>query len=92
MCNQYLLCTVYCCIMAIITSADAKFSDFVFAEETDRLVTEGSNIKVSGAPGAFGKEFKDMEDKLDEVRRIIAGTNVTTEDLDAMREKLNQIR
>lgn len=61
-------------------------------EETDILVTEGSNIKVSGAPGAFGKEFKDMEDKLDEVRRIIAGTNVTTEDLDSMKEKLNQIR
>jgi chromosome segregation ATPase len=61
-------------------------------EETDRLVTEGRNIKVSGAPGAFGKEFKEMEDKLDEVRRIIAGSNVTAEDLDSLREKLNQIR
>ena len=55
-------------------------------------MAEGSNIKVSGAPGAFSREFKDMEDKLDEVRRIIAGTNVTAEDLESMTDKLAMIR
>lgn len=76
----------------IFSKCTRYYNNVIFAEETDRLVTEGSNIKVSGAPGAFGKEFQDMEEKLDEVRRIVAGTNITTEDLDTLREKLNQIR
>ncbi len=64
----------------------------LFIGETDLLVEEGSNIKVGGAPGAFEKEFKEMEDKLDEVKRILSGANFTSADLDQLREKLNTIR
>ena len=65
---------------------------FVAADQTDSLIEQGSAIKVGGAPGAFEKEFNFMEEKLEEVRKILAGTNVTEADLDGLRDKLNSIR
>ena len=56
------------------------------------MVVKGSNIKTEGAPGAFEKEFKDMEDKLDEVRKIVDGANVTSDDIDDLKMKLEAIR
>ncbi len=61
-------------------------------DETDYLVNEGSQIKIGGAPGAFEEEFRQMEEKLNEVRQILAGANVTGKDLDELRDKLNLIR
>lgn len=61
-------------------------------DETDMLIKEGSDIKVEGAPSAFDQEFKDMEDMLEDVRKILSGTNVTAQDLDELRDKLQQIR
>ena len=49
-------------------------------------------MKVGGVKGIFEAEFRAMEDKLDEVRRILAGTNVTRGDLDHLRDSLNIIR
>ena len=65
---------------------------FSHPDETEYLVDEGSNIKFGGAPGAFEDEFNEMEGKLDEVRLILAGANVTGSDLDDLRDKLNTIR
>ena len=70
----------------------AKLVLRTFPDETDLLIKEGSEIKVGGAPGAFDKEFRFMEDKLEEVRRILAGTNVTEADLDDLRDRLNTAR
>ncbi len=55
-------------------------------------MNEGSQIKIGGAPGAFEEEFRQMEEKLNEVRQILAGANVTGKDLDDLRDKLNLIR
>ena len=49
-------------------------------------------MKVGGVKGIFEAEFRAMEDKLDEVRRILAGTNVTRGDLDHLRDSLTVIR
>ena len=62
------------------------------SDETDRLVNEGSQIKTGGAPGAFDKEFRDMEMRLEEVRNITSGANFTSKDLDELKSKLSQIR
>ena len=79
------LCDKGCC--GIISSWFILFTD-----ETDELVNEGSSIKIEGAPGAFRREFQEMERKLDEVRRILAGANVTSADLDGLRDRLAVIR
>ena len=55
-------------------------------------MNEGANIKVGGAPGAFEDEFREMEEKLDKVRVILAGANITGKDLDELRDKLDTIR
>jgi len=60
--------------------------------ETAALVEEGRAIKTDGAPGAFRAEFKQMEEKLDEVRRILAGANITDSDLARLEGQLNVIR
>ena len=56
------------------------------------LVNKGSNIKIGGAPGAFRREFEEMEKKLDEVQRILAGANVTSSDLEELEQQLDIIR
>ena len=55
-------------------------------------MNEGSNIKFGGAPGAFEDEFTDMEEKLDEVRAILDGANITGKDLQDLQDKLNTIK
>ncbi|KAK2178481.1 hypothetical protein NP493_542g02038 [Ridgeia piscesae] len=62
------------------------------SSQTNRLIQEGSEIKIGGVKGIFEAEFRSMEDKLDEVRRILAGTNVTQHDLDRLQDSLNNIR
>ena len=50
-------------------------------DQTDQLVGQGGEIKIGGAPGAFEKVFQDMEDKLEQVRKIVEGHNVTADDI-----------
>jgi len=63
-----------------------------FAEETIILLKNGSEIKHGGAPGAFESEFRYMETILEEVRRIIAGSNISLESLENLMDKLQQLR
>jgi len=56
------------------------------------LLKNGSEIKHGGAPGAFETEFVYMENVLEEVRRIIAGSNISLEGLENLMEKLQQLR
>ena len=64
----------------------------VVLDETTSLVTIAGEIKYGGAPGAFDKEFLSMETKLDEVKRILAGSNISIGSLDDLQDKLRQIR
>ena len=56
------------------------------------LLKNGSEIKHGGAPGAFDSEFIYMESILEEVRKIIAGSNISLEGLENLMEKLQQLR
>jgi hypothetical protein len=56
------------------------------------LVRVAGEIKYGGAPGAFDKEFISMESKLEEVKNILAGSNISLESLEELQAKLRQIR
>ncbi|CAH1782676.1 unnamed protein product [Owenia fusiformis] len=60
--------------------------------ETNTLIDEAADIKREGAPGAFEKEFEDMENKLDQVRDIVENANITSGDITDLKEKLRAIR
>lgn len=60
--------------------------------ETTILLKNGSEIKYGGAPGAFDREFSYMESKLDEVKKILAGSNISVEGLEDLQAKLRQLR
>ena len=63
-----------------------------FTDETQRQIGIGGNIKISGPPSAFEKEFQEMEKKLEEVKKILNGTGVTQADLDQITEKLEDLK
>ncbi|XP_074646812.1 laminin subunit beta-1-like [Tubulanus polymorphus] len=60
--------------------------------ETNRLMDDAKNIKTTGAPGAFEKEFKAMEDNLEEVKMILHNTNVSFNDINELQMKLEKLR
>lgn len=64
----------------------------VAIDETTVLVRVAGEIKYGGAPGAFDKEFIAMETKLEEVKRILAGSNISIGSLDDLQSKLRLIR
>ena len=65
----------------------------LFPVDTSELIRVGSNIKHGGASGAFDSEFREMEMKLDEVRRILGGnTDVPTDGIDSLQKQLAEIR
>ena len=63
-----------------------------FLDQTDLLIRQGSDIKIGGAPGAFEKEFQWMEEKLDDIRRILGLSNITEDDISSLRHKLDVLR
>jgi len=60
--------------------------------ETTILINEGKGIATGGSPGAFEAEFREMEIKLEEVRRILHGTGLPSDGLDDIRRRLEIIR
>ncbi|XP_064631916.1 laminin subunit beta-1-like isoform X2 [Lineus longissimus] len=60
--------------------------------QTNMLIEEIKNIKTTGAPGAFDSEFIEMEKKLDEIKAILANTNVSTSDVTDLELILRNIK
>ena len=56
------------------------------------LLDQGRNIQIEGAAGAFDKEFRAMEDNLEEIRKIIDGAGVSTIDVEELENMLKEIR
>ena len=61
------------------------------AVETETFLRIASNISDQGID-AFDKEFSEMEEKLREVERIVNGTNVTPQDLQQLRDRIDELR
>ena len=60
--------------------------------QTMLLLDQGRNIQIEGAAGAFDKEFRAMEDNLEEIRKIIDGAGVSTIDVEELENMLKEIR
>jgi len=56
------------------------------------LVGQAQNIALEGASGAFDKEFRVMEENLDEIRRIIESAGVSSYDVEELQKMLAEIR
>lgn len=65
---------------------------FVWVDQTTKLVIDIRDLKITGAPGAFDKEFKEMEAKLEEVKRLVSGINVTGDDFTVIQRQITEIR
>lgn len=63
----------------------------MFVVETSVLIKEGSEIKTGGVSGAFEEDFLEMERKLEEVKRIVAGTDTSVEGLDEILRRIQVI-
>ncbi|KAK3579401.1 hypothetical protein CHS0354_029709 [Potamilus streckersoni] len=61
-------------------------------DQTRALLDQAKDIQTSGASGAFDKEFRNMEEKLEEIRKIIDSSGVSSSDVDQLKNKLAQIR
>uniref|UniRef100_T1L473 Laminin subunit beta-1 n=1 Tax=Tetranychus urticae TaxID=32264 RepID=T1L473_TETUR len=61
-------------------------------EETSRLVERARKIKQTGAPGAYGKSFVTIENKLLDAEILISGSNVTEADIKNVTEKIQEIQ
>ena len=53
---------------------------------------DADKIQISGPPSAYDQEFREMEEKLAEVERILAGTGISGEDLDDIRDKISELK
>lgn len=61
-------------------------------DETQQLLDDASHIKQTGITGAYSKEFAEMEDKLEQVRMILAEANITGGDIEALQDLVDMLR
>ena len=64
----------------------------LFSGQTELLLDQGRNIQYHGAGGAFDKEFRVMEDNLEEIKKIIDNAGVSTIDVEELENLLKEIR
>ncbi|XP_018022771.1 laminin subunit beta-1 isoform X4 [Hyalella azteca] len=68
--------------------------DFILDQLKDRtaaLIESASQIRRSGATGAYSNEFESMEDKIEDVRNILLTANTTSQDLVALQELIDKL-
>lgn len=66
-------------------------------EQTAKVITDASNIKQTGASGAYTKEFELLEKRIDDVKALVENTTRSSHDLtvmlgtiDAMKLQINK--
>jgi len=53
-------------------------------------VEEASKIKQQGATGAYTREFDTMKNRVDEVKRILESSSISSTDLENLGDMINQ--
>ena len=65
--------------------------------KTDKVVEAASQIKQQGATGAYTREFDTMKSRVDEVKRLLESSSISSSDLDDLgtmiteRKSVNQV-
>ena len=68
------------------------FEWFLLLVHTRDIVNKVTNITVTGAAGAFEKEFNIMRENIDEVRQIISAVGGSSESVKNLSEMLENIK
>ncbi|XP_059469528.1 laminin subunit beta-1 isoform X2 [Neocloeon triangulifer] len=61
-------------------------------ERTNRAIQSASDIKQTGATGAYTREFENMEKKISEVKQLLESSKVSSSDLDNLRNNIDDLR
>ncbi|XP_076033711.1 laminin subunit beta-1 isoform X3 [Oratosquilla oratoria] len=68
--------------------------DFILEELKERtkaLIDAASQIKQSGATGAYSHEFESMEEHIEDVREILLTANLTSQNLGTLEDLIDQL-
>lgn len=65
---------------------------FILTGQTESLIEEAKNIKSSGTEKVFDKEFRQMEENIEEIRNIITSAGITSTDLQDIDNMLQNLR
>lgn len=61
-------------------------------EQTDNVIKSASEIKATGAAGAYTVEFENMEHKISEVKNMLQSSTKTSTDLHTLNDVIDQLR
>lgn len=61
-------------------------------EQTENVIKSASEIKATGAAGAYTVEFENMEKKISEAKNILQTTTKSSMDLQTLNDVIDQLR
>lgn len=64
----------------------------MLSEQTDNVIKSASEIKATGAAGAYTVEFENMEHKISEVKNALQSSTKTSVDLHTLNDVIDQLR
>jgi len=62
------------------------------SEQTEKIINSASEIKATGASGAYTVEFENMEKKISEVKNILQTTTKSSQVFQTLNEVIDQLR
>ncbi|KAI5734580.1 hypothetical protein M8J77_008341 [Diaphorina citri] len=62
------------------------------ADQTTKVITDASNIKQTGASGAYTKEFELLEKKIEDVKALVENTTRSSHDLTVMLTTIDDMK
>lgn len=64
----------------------------MFLEQTENVIKSASEIKTTGAAGAYTVEFENMEKKISEAKNILQTTTKSSIDLQTLNDVIDQLK
>jgi coxsackievirus/adenovirus receptor len=64
----------------------------LYTEQTEKIINSASEIKATGASGAYTVEFENMEKKISEVKNILQTTTKSSQVFQTLNEVIDQLR
>lgn len=61
-------------------------------EQTENVIKSASEIKATGAAGAYTVEFENMEKKISEAKNILQTTTKSSLDLQTLNDVIDQLK
>jgi len=61
-------------------------------EQTENVIKSASEIKATGAAGAYTVEFENMEKKISEAKNILQTTTKSSMDIQTLNDVIDQLR